>query len=127
MFLEGNRIPKYFQTPKEALPSKSQSSKASISDCDFFQAYPKHSAIISKYQVDDSEHNGQHKDCHECVKTTMTSDFKSVKTIMTSEFKIFTLPRGKEGQRMLVPERYLEPGNSSRTFKNGTMESYFQW
>lgn len=43
------------------------------------------------------------------------------------DIKSFSLPRAQYDLTTKINERYLEPANYRRTFKNGTLKSDFQW
>ena len=69
-------------------------------------------------------------DCQFCVpssSSTFQTDETPSSEVFIPDIKSFSLPRAQSEVTAKIPERYLESGNSRRTFSNGTKKADFQW
>jgi len=69
-------------------------------------------------------------DCYFCVpssSSTFQIDDSPSSEVFIPDIKSFSLPRAQSEVTAKIPERYLESGNSRRTFSNGTKKEDFQW
>lgn len=68
-------------------------------------------------------------DCQFCVSGPSSSfqlEDQKIEPVLP-DIKSFSLPRAQQDLIAKINERYMEPTNSRKIFKNGTLKSDFQW